>query len=82
MYTTWGEPWVAAGWLWVLFWAVVALAVIGVMLAVTRGYRRGEFTGAMPDRRSEMLARLEREYAAGTISREEYEARRRDIELR
>ncbi|GAB4286790.1 MAG: SHOCT domain-containing protein [Deferrisomatales bacterium] len=66
-------PMLGFGWIvMILFWGVVA---VGVVLAVRR------FLGRTHQARGENpLEILKRRYAAGEISKEEYERMRRDLE--
>lgn len=79
-----GNPSGTSGWAWGLgmglgwlsmlaFWGAV---IVGVVLLV----RRLGGTAAGPDREDEALETLRRRYAAGEISHEEFEERRRVLE--
>ncbi len=82
MVVTWWDNWAAFGGPWGLVMLALAVLCVGVALYILRDRgRQGEFTSAMPDRRDEFLARLERERREGRLTDEEYAQRRRDIDL-
>lgn len=71
----WGW-WMASGWLWmVIFWGLIIWAV--VTLTRPRGDRGGDRPAA---REPTALEILERRYAGGELSEEQFEAMRRRLQ--
>lgn len=81
MVVSWWDNLAAFGGPWGVFMLVMAIAIVGVAFYINReAAQQGEFTSAMPDRRDEFLARLDRERAEGRLTEDEYQSRRRDLD--
>jgi putative membrane protein len=74
MYMDWHGWGMGGGWLYmVFFWGLVIAAVIAVTIAITR-----KKDGGGPEGESAMEI-LKKRYAKGEISKEEYDALKKDI---
>jgi putative membrane protein len=73
MYGTWGYSLFGMYWLWWIFWLLAIALVFGFAQPIPRRRLR-EYRDQSP------LARLQRRYAEGEISTQEYEERRAILE--
>lgn len=73
MYGVWGYSWFGMYWLWWIFWLAIVAVIFGFAWPVPRRTLR-QYRDQAP------LARLQRRYAEGEITTQEYEERRAILE--
>lgn len=73
----WGGGWVLGGLAMFLFWGLIVLVIVLAVRAAARSSSNAEVRGGVGEKPLDILRRR---YAAGEISREQFEQMRRDLE--
>lgn len=79
MMGNWGYGYGAYGWIHMIIWLVILVAIIVGVVWLVRSMTVPGGHHLMPPRRSSGLDVLEERYARGEISRDEYLEKKRDI---